>query len=118
MPENARVFIAEDKPQFLEAFGRKLSRAGHVVVLTATSLAEALDAIKQFERLKVQVAVIDGNLSPNDESGYDGRALVAAINRLPVSVKTVGMSNSKIEGVTVDLEKGNYPNLAETVTNL
>ena len=118
MPENARVFIAEDNPQFLEAFGRKLSRAGHIVVSTATSLTDGLDAIKQFEILKVQAAVLDGNLSPNDESGSDGRDLVEAIGRLAPNVKTVGMSASKIEGVTIDLGKKNYSDLAAVITSL
>lgn len=118
MPEKARVFIAEDAPEFLGAFERKLSFAGHTVVATAKSLPEALDVIKTFEELNIQVAVLDGNLDPNDQSGYDGRALVAAIGRLAPNVKTIGMSGSVVEGVTIDLGKRNYSELGETVTNL
>lgn len=118
MPENARVFIAEDNNQLIKVFERNLSRAGHVIVSTTTSLKDALDAIKRFEELNVQIAVLDANLSPDDESGNDGRSLVEAINRLSVDVKTIGMSSSKMEGVTIDLGKRNYSDLATVITNL
>ncbi|MDO8573572.1 MAG: hypothetical protein Q7R77_02370 [Candidatus Daviesbacteria bacterium] len=118
MPEKARVAIFEDNLMFLDAFKTRIIAAGHNVVSEATNLRTALEAVEQFEQLGVQVAIIDGNLDPNNTSGYDGRALVAAINRLAPIVKTVGMSNSSVEGVTIDLGKRNYPKLGETVTNL
>lgn len=118
MPEKAKVFLAEDNLQFQEAFESLLNKAGHSVVLKATTLTEALEAIQQFEKLGVQIAVIDGNLDPNDTSGSDGQALVEAIGRLTPNVKTVGMSGLNIKGVTIDLGKRNYNKLGETVTNL
>lgn len=118
MPERARVFVAEDNLQYQGFIEKFLSRAGHTVVLKATTLDEALDAIKQFEDLGVQVATIDGNLSPDDESGYDGHALVEAIGRHAPNVKTVGMSGLEIKGVTIDLGKKGIDKLGEVVTNL
>lgn len=118
MPEKARIFIAEDDLRFQKYLDRELNNAGHSVVLKATTLDEAMKAIKEFEALKVQVAIVDGNLSANDTSGYDGQTLVKAIGRLAPNVKTVGMSSSTIEGVTIDLGKRNYSKICEVVTNL
>lgn len=118
MPEKARVFVAEDNPNYLNAFKGQLETAGHSVLLTATTLRDALGAVQQFEQLRIQVAIIDGNLDPNDTSGYDGQRIVDAIGRLAPNIKIVGMSSSSIKGVTVDLGKRNYHKLGETVTNL
>lgn len=118
MPERARVFVAEDDEQWQIMIEDILNEAGHSVVLKATTLDEALKAAEQFEELKVQVATIDGNLSPDDVSCYDGRALVAAISRFAPDVKTIGMSGLSVRGVTIDLGKRNAIKLGEVVTNL
>lgn len=118
MPERARVFVAEDDPQWQGIIERSLKRAGHSVVARATTLEQGLKAVEQFGELEVQVATIDGNLSKNNTSGYDGRALLEAINRLAPNVKTIGMSGSSVRGVTIDLGKRNIVKLGDTVTNL
>ena len=118
MPERAKVFVAEDNLQYQGFIEKFLGRAGHTVVLKATTLDEAIEAIAQFETLGVQVATIDGNLSPNDDSGYDGHALVEAISRHAPHVKTVGMSGLDIKGVTVDLGKRRIDKIGEVVTKL
>ena len=118
MPERARVFVAEDDKRYQELIESFLTRAGHSIVLKAETFDDAIKAVEQFSELDVQVATIDGNLDPNDTSGYDGRALVEAISRLAPNVKTVGMSGSDIKGVTVDLGKRNIVGLGEVVTNL
>lgn len=118
MPEKARVFVAEDNPDWQKHIEEILNRAGHSVVARATTLGEGLKIIEQFGELQIQVATIDGNLGEDDTSGYDGRALVAAIDRLAPDVKTIGMSGLSVSGVTVDLGKGNIRQLGEAVTNL
>lgn len=118
MPKRARVFVAEDKLDVQEILEGNLRRAGHSVVLKATSLEDALKAIQQFRELGVQVATIDGNFDPNDTSGDDGRTLLEAIRSNTPDVKTIGMSNKSIPGVDVDLGKGNYTQLGGVVTKL
>lgn len=118
MPERARVFVAEDDETILPLINRLLSRHGHTVVLQAQTLAEALRCIEQFEALDVQVAVIDGNLSPNDTSGADGYQLVTRIKELTPNVITIGMSNSPVDGVHVDLGKKRAIELGRIITNL
>lgn len=82
MPERARVFVAEDNQDWQRTIEMVLERFGHSVILRAETLDDALKAIEQFEKLDVQVATIDGNLSPNDTSGHDVHALVEAITRI------------------------------------
>lgn len=118
MPEKARVFYAEDDPFFQEAIKQRLDEAGHEVVLQAQTLAEALNSIEQFKDLGIQVAIIDGNLSADDSSGYDGHLLATRIKELTPQVKTIGMSGSTIIGVDIDLGKRKYSKLAEIITNL
>lgn len=118
MPEKARIFVAEDNPEWQEMIASTLEKAGHTVVLKATTLREALDAVQQFEQLEIQVATIDGNLSPDDTSGYDGRTLVEAINSQAPHVLTIGMSGLNVRGVTFDLGKGKFQQLGEIITSL
>ncbi len=105
MPEKARVFVAEDDKDYQWLIEHNLIEAGHSVVLRAETFNDAVRAIGQFGELGVQVATIDGNFTPNDTSGFDGLLLVEAISRLAPQVKTVGLSGSGIQGVTVDLGK-------------
>lgn len=119
MPERARVFIAEDDPVWQSAIGDILERSGHTVVGNATTLTQALASVKQFERLAVQVATIDGNLNAWDSSGADGRALVEAIQRLAPNVKTVGLSASgAIPGATTSLWKPEVQKLGDVINKL
>lgn len=85
----------------------------------ANTLDKALKAVGQFEKLGVQVATIDGNLSEEGWTGDDGRALVAAINRLAPNVKTVSMSAGiAVPGTNVNVGKLKIENLGSVVTKL
>lgn len=48
MQEKARVFIAEDNPDFLDTLRMVLEEAGHTVTLTASTIEDALSAINNF----------------------------------------------------------------------
>ncbi len=118
MPENARVFVAEDDPDFLDDLKMVLEGEGHAVTLSATSLENALQAIGNFQKLGIQVASIDGNLKRGVRSGTDGRQLVNAIRDLAPDVKIIGMSAEPITGVDVDLGKDRFEELGQVVTGL
>lgn len=118
MPEKARVFVAEDDPDFLDTLKLELESAGHTVVLSASTLESALEAIQTFPELGVQVASIDGNLERGVVSGSDGLQLVATIRNIAPNVRIIGMSSKSIPSVDVDLGKENLENLGEVVTNL
>lgn len=118
MVEKAKVFVAEDDPSVQQIIKTILSRGGHEVILQAQTLSEALGSIKQLEELGIQVAIIDGNLTPGDTSGSDGHQLATAIKQLTPHVKTVGMSALQVHGVDIDLGKMRIFELDTTVNNL
>lgn len=119
-PKEARVFVVEDEPEWRRHFGRTLERAGHQVVLTATTLVDALSKVLSLEKKGVQVALVDGNLTTGSWDGTDGCRVVEAIKENAPSVKIVGVSaSSDIPGVDVNLRKPRVSEqLGKTVTNL
>ena len=118
MPERAKVFVAEDDPDFLDTLQFELEDAGHTITLTATSLESALSAVGNFQELGIQVAIIDGNLKQDVYSGVDGRQIVSAIRSVVLGVKIIGMSANSIPGVDVDLGKARVQEVGKVVTEL
>lgn len=118
MPEKAKVFVAEDDPDFLDSLKMVLNDAGHTVTLTANTIEDALSAINNFQIKGIQVASIDGNLRRGVISGSDGRRLVEAIRNTAPDVKIIGMSSGPIPGVDVDLGKDRFEELGKIVTGL
>lgn len=117
-PEKARVFVAEDDIAWHAYIYDVLAEEGHTVVLTATTIEEALAAIEQFEKLGIQVATIDSNLNSNVTPGEDGRILLAAIKEKAPNVKTVGMSSFYVDGVDIDVGKFDCDQLGKVVKKL
>ncbi|MBI2196085.1 response regulator [Candidatus Daviesbacteria bacterium] len=118
MPEKARVFAAEDDPDYLDTMKIELGIKGHTLALTATTLEEALKAIETFPTAGIQIAALDGNLKRGVKSGSDGRQMVAAIRNISPSVKIIGMSGESMEGVDIDLGKDRIYELGKVVTEL
>ncbi len=117
-PEKARVFVVEDEKRWKDLIKDVLTDAGHSVVLTAQTREQALAAVPQLRGLGVQVAIIDGNLSPYNDDGADGKALLAAMRAQAPEVKTVGMSRLAVRGVDVNVGKMNASKLGEVVKKL
>lgn len=117
-PEKARVFVAEDDSDWQDMLGEILKDAGHSVVARATNLHDALNTAKRLSSLKVDVAVIDGNLSEDESRGYDGQAVLNAIRQHAPRVRTIGMSGSHVAGTDVDLGKAKATELGEVVRKL
>ena len=118
MPERARVFVAEDEPDWQAEVREVLEKAGHWVVATALTRSEGLTIVAEVEELGVDVAAIDGNLSQPDTSGGDGQAIIAAIRELAPSVKTVGISLNTIPGADANTQKSNIGTLGKIVNDL
>lgn len=117
-PIEAKVAVIEDNSQWRKIIKRLVERDGHSVVLEASTPKEAYEAVKKFDELGVQVVTIDGNLSPDDTSGYDGRSVLAAVRKMTPTVKTIGMSGGTVEGVDVNVGKNKAEELSKTITNL
>ncbi len=117
-PERARVLVVENEEMWQEIIKDALQGSGHQVVLTATSLEEALEAIERVKELGIQVATIDANLHEGIHNGLDGKFFLETIREVAPKVKTIGLSSAKIEGVDVNLGKENCLDLADTITKI
>jgi CheY-like chemotaxis protein len=111
-PENANVFIVEDNKPLRETFEALLPFDGHKVVVSASTMKEALEAIDHLEELGVQVAIVDGNLSEDDFSCADGVEISEAIRAHSPATKIIHNSSKEFGGpCDVDFRKGQNPQL-------
>lgn len=94
-PEAAKIFWVEDDKDFVEVRSEFCRRAGHKVVLTASSREEVTEKIPLMKEVGVQVAIVDGNLSQGDESGWDGEAVAKEIKTASPEVVVIGNSLRK-----------------------
>lgn len=118
-PENAKIFIAEDVKYWRRVLKRELKREGHDVLLVASTLPEAINKVRKFREKGIQVAIIDGNMNPDNSGGdHDGEVLVDVIRTLEPEVKIIGMSSHKIKGVDINVLKGNEKLLGKTIKNI
>lgn len=106
-PENAHVFVIEDDEFAQDTIVEVLERGKHKVVLKASSLRDALEAVPTLQEKGIQVATVDGNLRQGDESGRDSKTIVEAIRKNAPQVKTVGLTlnRSGVEGADANVNK-------------
>lgn len=116
-PEKAKVFIAEDDPEFVMHYSRFLKQEGHEIVGTASTKEDSLEATKKFNELGVQVLVLDREFGADKQAGEE---ILAASKANAPEVKIIGMSNSDkgIPGVNIDLGKQFIRRLGTEVTKL
>lgn len=98
MVDRARIFWAEDSVDYRETAVELLAQAGHTVVRTANTLDESKKAVPHLEEDGIQIAIIDGNLTPGG-SGKDGPAIISYINYLHPKIVTIGNSTlDRVDG--------------------
>lgn len=78
-PEKAKLFIVDDDADTRDIIGDYMQMAGHKVVAEAGSVAAALTVIAKLR--DVDVALVDGNLSPHSRDGQDGAEVAAAFRQ-------------------------------------
>lgn len=120
-PENAKVFLAEDDKTFRRIAREVIEDSSHEVLIEASTLEDALEAISQAERLGVNVAVVDGNLTQDDYRGYDGRRIAEALRRQIPGIKIVSFSGNEQDYGDIHVSKGKTDqvfNLGKIITQL
>lgn len=117
LPEKS-CFVAEDNLAFRQTYFRFLRSFGYGVVVAGT-LQEAREKIPQLGQ-DVQIAIVDGNLSPNAYDGSDGEKIVAMIREHAPWVKIIGITGGQpIEGTDANIKKEEaFDLLAGTIQNL
>ncbi len=117
-PENAIVFISEDDDLFQEMAIKAIEASSHKVVVVASTLNEALDGIEKAKQEGVNVAVVDGNLTEDDYSGYDGRKISTELRQQIPRIKIVSFSGNKQSYGDVHVDKSDLRNLGQVITAL
>ena len=90
MPRSAKIFLAEDELGGRAWEKEVLEKAGHTVVIEAATLPEALGKVELAKELGVNVAVLDGSLSPR--SPTDGPQIAEALRKAIPGIKIVSFS--------------------------
>lgn len=90
MPKSAKVFLVDDNEGYRDTVKIVLRGVtGHEVVAEAGSLVDALNEIPNLLKKGVNVAILDGNLTPGDISGDDGRTIASEIHKQAPEIKVI-----------------------------
>lgn len=106
--ENARVGIIEDNELVRGMLSRFVVEMGlHEIVFTAQTMNEALAAIESLQPGDVDVALVDGNLSPNRDDSSEGAQISELLRaKLGETVTIIGISGSgPVEGADINIPK-------------
>lgn len=115
----AFIFIAEDHEKSREIAKKHLARAQHPVLVEASNLATALSLVEQLPVLGIELAILDGNLTPGDDSGNDGKTIAEAIRKHCPGIKILVWSRQAYTWGDAYCPKGpDYNKLVEAVIAL
>jgi DNA-binding NarL/FixJ family response regulator len=96
MPPEAKVAIIEDRRDFRMIERGLLAEGGHTVVMEMATVWEAQGSIPDLWLSGVQVVILDGNLTPGQTDGSEGRQLAKQIK------EAYPDGTIKVIGVTMD----------------
>lgn len=110
--EQARVVIIEDSDVMRFAYNASLSVAGHQVVAEATSMTQVHEVLGNLEPGQVDIAIVDGNLTPGARGCDEGARVVELIREMLPEVRAIGASNEQpIRGADINVDKGDIGQL-------
>ncbi len=115
---NARVGLFEDEPAIRRLLTVRLERSGHSIIAAAGEPTEAQAIIDNLETM--DVAVVDGNLTPESRNGADGAFLTGMLRyKFGESVKIVGFSaRDEVAGADTQIVKPELDLLLEYIAGL
>ena len=96
MPPEAKVAIIEDRRDFRMIERGLLAEGDHTVVMEMATVWEAQGSIPDLWLSGVQVVILDGNLTPGQTDGSEGRQLAKQIK------EAYPDGTIKVIGVTMD----------------
>lgn len=110
--KQARVAVFEDSPDWQRLYETFLADDGHQVVASATSMPEARETIDALEPGDIDVALVDGNISPNARGAFEGDELANLLRIKLGNVTIIGVSNERdIVGADTNIIKTRTPRL-------
>ena len=105
MPPEAKLAVFDDSEVFQRIMKVQLEKAGHEVLLTAGTLSSALERVKLFSELEIDVVLVDGNYEDPAVTGKEGEALVEAIRKHSPNVLIVGVGALEVRGADINVVK-------------
>src|SRR5437870_5261279 len=99
-PINARIFLAEDNKKTRVNIKDRLEGTGHQIVFEASDVLSAMEGAKKAVQLGVDVGIIDGNLSENDESCNDGHEIASALREQVPGIRIIAYSVASREAAS------------------
>jgi CheY-like chemotaxis protein len=119
MPKNAKIFLVDDNNNLREKLKYFLSQNGHQIVLEANSLENALKKAKEVMEKSVDIAIVDGCLALDGNSGEDGKQVAKALREESPTIKIIGFSSHKTDFGDVNLRKcSSLEELEKAIRNL
>lgn len=106
----SRIFLAEDDENAREGLKASIERSTHTLNIVATTLNEALAAIGKLAEAKIEIAILDGNLTPGVNSGDDGRKIAEEIRKLNLGIVIITWSLSEYDWGDILVPKCNIHN--------
>jgi len=103
MPEEARIFLAEDDELNRNMFKLALEKDGHRVLLIAETLEEGLSLIPEAVEHQINLGVFDDRM-PNKD---DGKKLTEVIREAIPGIKIVSTSTGDVD--YADIHTGKLP---------
>ncbi len=105
MPKNAKIFLVDDQDDLRRKLKYFLSRNGHQIVLEANSLKNAFKKMKKVIEKMVDIAIVDGCLTPDGKSGEDGKRVARTLRKEFPTIKIIGFSSHRTEFGDVNIKK-------------
>ena len=115
-PENAKIFLVDDDEGTNRSLSFVLRIYGHTIVETATTLDEALEKIPSLDEKGVNVAIVDGNLSMEGQSGDDGEIVARQIKAQHPEIVVIGhATRNLIRNADVNCPKPKGPTMLNEI---
>ncbi len=108
--KRAKVGIFEDDVDWRELLTEIVEDSGHSVAVAVRDMDEARAAIDDLEEGSLDVAIVDGNLNPNESTGADGAEITRLLHKKLGAITVIGFSGiNQIAGVDHSLSKAGDP---------
>lgn len=118
--QEIRYIIVEDDENFRRKLIDVFQPLGWILVTQLTSKSEALNYLSSDQFPTVQVAFVDGNLSPESQGEYDGYGVISNYKKQNPTLICVGISSefNKPYGIDGYLGKNDVENQAQRIDQL
>lgn len=112
--DHARIAIFEDSELLQDNLATILGLEKHHVVARATTMEAAVKTIDALPEASVDIAIVDGNLSPGAYGCTEGVRITGLLHEKFKSVTVIGYSGERdIEGA--DIQFGKLKSILELV---